>query len=174
MGNSLFVACGVFIGVSVLSFFPRDVLDEIWDLIWSVSEGFRTYFFISLLSNKASIFIKAPSSSMRGWSAGVMVLGKLPVPGRPAYLDNSRTRAYSACSRCGWGLFGHFALVFHFSLLFPALWEMTQYRLKYCLIGPLNPKQPTNQLTQSTRWGHPCRYDSHLVLFNNIVEFWLL
>ena len=27
----------------VLSFFPRDVLDEIWDLIGSVSEGFSTY-----------------------------------------------------------------------------------------------------------------------------------
>ena len=27
----------------VLSFFPRDVLDEIWDLNGSVSEGFPTY-----------------------------------------------------------------------------------------------------------------------------------
>ena len=27
----------------VLSFFPLDVLDEIWDLIESVSEGFLTY-----------------------------------------------------------------------------------------------------------------------------------
>ena len=27
----------------VLSFFPIDVLDEIWDLIESVSEGFLTY-----------------------------------------------------------------------------------------------------------------------------------
>ena len=27
----------------VLSFFPRDVLDEIFDLIESISEGFRTY-----------------------------------------------------------------------------------------------------------------------------------
>ena len=27
----------------VLSFFPRDVFDEIWDLIESVSEGFPTY-----------------------------------------------------------------------------------------------------------------------------------
>ena len=26
-------------------FFPRDVLDEIWDLIESVSEGFPTYWF---------------------------------------------------------------------------------------------------------------------------------
>ena len=27
----------------MLSFFPRDVLDEIWDLIVSVSEDFPTY-----------------------------------------------------------------------------------------------------------------------------------
>ena len=37
-----------------------------------------------------------------------MVLGELPVPGRPSNLDKSRARAYCACSRCGWGLFGHF------------------------------------------------------------------
>ena len=37
-----------------------------------------------------------------------MVLGKLPVPGRPSNLDNSRARAYCACSVCGLGLFGHF------------------------------------------------------------------
>ena len=36
------------------------------------------------------------------------MLGKLSVPGRPTYLDYSRARAYCACSRCGWGLFGHF------------------------------------------------------------------
>ena len=30
----------------MLSFFHRDVLDEIWDLIGSVSEGFPTYSFI--------------------------------------------------------------------------------------------------------------------------------
>ena len=37
-----------------------------------------------------------------------MVLGKLPVPGRPTILDYSRARAYCTCSRCGWALFGHF------------------------------------------------------------------
>ena len=37
-----------------------------------------------------------------------MVLGKLPVQGRRTSLDKSRARAYCACSRCGWGLFGHF------------------------------------------------------------------
>ena len=43
-----------------------------------------------------------------GWSGGAMVLGKLPVPWRPTSFDNSRARAYCSCSRCGWGLFGHF------------------------------------------------------------------
>ena len=33
-----------------------------------------------------------------------MVLGKLPVPGRPTSLENSRERAYCACSSCGRGL----------------------------------------------------------------------
>ena len=37
-----------------------------------------------------------------------MVLGKLPVPGRPTSLDKSGARAYCSCSMCGWGLFGHF------------------------------------------------------------------
>ena len=39
----------------------------------------------------------------RGWSGGAMVLGKLPVPGRPTNMDYSRARAYCACSGCGWG-----------------------------------------------------------------------
>ena len=36
-------------------------------------------------------------------------------------LDDSRARAYCACSRCGWGLFGHFLLSSIFSLLFLSL-----------------------------------------------------
>ena len=32
-----------FMASFMLSFFPLDVLDEIWDLIESVSEGFLTY-----------------------------------------------------------------------------------------------------------------------------------
>ena len=36
----------------VLSFFPLDVLDEIWDLIESVSEGFLTYSFYRLIMGK--------------------------------------------------------------------------------------------------------------------------
>ena len=36
-------------------------------------------------------------------------------------------------------------LIYLFSFLSPSLWETARYRLKYCLKGPLNPKQPTNQ-----------------------------
>ena len=72
-----------------------------------------------------------------------MVLGKLPVPRRPTHLDHGRARAYCACSRCGWVLFGHFSLVHHFSLLSPSLWETVRYRLKYCCKGQLSLKQPT-------------------------------
>ena len=86
------------------------------------------------------------SSCALGWSGGAMVLGKLPVPGRPTNLDYSRARAYCPCSRCGWGLFGHFYSHLSFSPLSPSLWETARYRLKYCLKGPLNPKQPTNQI----------------------------
>ena len=50
-----------------------------------------------------------------GWSGGAKMLGKLPVPGQPTNLGFSRARAYCACSRCGWGLFGHFFS--HLSLL---------------------------------------------------------
>ena len=35
-----------FMASFVLSFFPLDVLDGIWDLIESVSEGFLTYSYI--------------------------------------------------------------------------------------------------------------------------------
>ena len=42
------------------------------------------------------------------WLGLAMVLGKLPVPGRPSNLADSRAGAYFACSGCGWGLFGHF------------------------------------------------------------------
>ena len=52
---------------------------------------------------------------VKGWSGGAMVLGKLPVPRHAEASYNlvySRAMAYCTCSRCGWGLFGHF-----FSLL---------------------------------------------------------
>ena len=123
------------------------------------------------------------------------MLGKLPVPGRPTILDDSRARAFCACSMCRWGLLDLgggrvvrwcwvnfqcrgvlliwiivgqgptvlavgagggcldiFSLVYHSSFLSPSLWETARYRLKYCLKGPLSPKQPTNQLLDLLRW----------------------
>ena len=69
------------------------------------------------------------------------MLGKLPVVGRPTNLVSIRARTYCACIRSGWALFGHFFC--HLSFLsFLPLWETGRYRLKYCLKGPLNEKQP--------------------------------
>ena len=42
----------------VLSFFPLNVLDEIWDLIESVSEGFLTYFCMFVKYSNISKHIK--------------------------------------------------------------------------------------------------------------------
>ena len=67
-----------------------------------------------------------------------MVLGKLPAPGRPTIL---------LTVGAGGGCLDIFTLIYPFSPLSPSLWETARYRLKYCLKGPLNPKQPTNQLS---------------------------
>ena len=45
----------------------------------------------------------------------------------------------------GGGCLDIFSLLYLFSFLSPSLWETARYRLKYCLKGPLNPKQPANQ-----------------------------
>ena len=55
-----------------------------------------------------------------------MVLGKLPVSGRPANLDKSRARAFCACSRCGCGLFGYFFSL-RLSFLFIRPFEKRSY-----------------------------------------------
>ena len=49
----------------------------------------------------------------------------------------------------GGGCLDIFILIYPFSPLSPSLWETAQYRLKYCLKGPLTPKQPTNHLIPS-------------------------
>ena len=77
-------------------------------------------------------------------AGGSMVLGKLSVPRRPTNLDNSRARAYCACSRCGWGLFGHF-LVHLFSFLSPSFGD-GRHRLKYVSKGRETPPKLTNQI----------------------------
>ena len=69
--------------------------------------------------------------------------GKLPVPGRPTNLDYSRAKALVVGA--GGGCLDIFSLIYHFSFLYPSLWETGRYRLKYCLKGPLSPNQPTNR-----------------------------
>ena len=75
-----------------------------------------------------------------------MVLGKLPVPGRPTIWITVGQGPTALAVGAGGGGFDIFTLIYPFSPLSPSLWETARYRLKYCLKGPLNPKQPTNQL----------------------------
>ena len=79
----------------------------------------------------------------RGWSGGAKVLGKLPVLGRPTYLDLVGQGPIALAIGVGGGCLDIFSLNYHFSFLSPSLWETARYRLKYCLKGPLNPEQPT-------------------------------
>ena len=70
-----------------------------------------------------------------------MVLGKLPVQGRPAGLGSGGARAYCVCCGCGSGLFGCFCSRLSFSSFSrlgdgPILTEILSQ-------GPLDPKQPT-------------------------------
>ena len=76
-----------------------------------------------------------------------MVLGKLPVTGVLLIWLIVGQGPTALAMGAGGGCLDIFSLVYHFSFLSPTLWETAQYRLKYCLKGPLSPKQPTNQPT---------------------------
>ena len=86
-----------------------------------------------------------------GWSGGAMVLGKLPVPGRPTLLMIVGRGPTALVVGAGGGCLDIFTLIYMVSSLSPSLWETARYRLKYCLKGSLNPKQPkTNQPIEQT------------------------
>ena len=74
-----------------------------------------------------------------------MVLGKLPVPGRPTIWITVGQGPTAFAVGAAVGCLDIFTLIYRFSFLSPFLWEMARYRLKYCLKGLLSPKQPTNQ-----------------------------
>ena len=59
----------------------------------------------------------------------------------------------------GGGCFDIFPLSV-FSLFFLPLWEAVRYRLKYCLKGPLNPKQSVIQWMHTKGWTEE-RTDAH-------------
>ena len=71
-----------------------------------------------------------------------MLLGKLPVPGRPTFSIIVGQGPIALAVVAGGGCLDIFTLLYPFS---PRLWETARYRLKYCLKGPLNPKQSISQ-----------------------------
>ena len=71
-----------------------------------------------------------------------MVLGKLPVPGRPTILITVGQGPTTLAVGAGGGCLDIFTLLYLFFPLSPSL-----CRLKYCLKGPLNPIKPINQPT---------------------------
>ena len=76
-----------------------------------------------------------------------MVLGKLPVLGRPTILITVGQGPTALAVGADGGYFRHFSLIYPFSPLSPSLRETARYRLKYCLKGP---KQPTSKIHPST------------------------
>ena len=95
-----------------------------------------------------------PPREKRGWSGGAMVLGKLPVPGRPTILITVGQGPIALAVGAGGGGLDIFTLIYLLSPLSLSFWETARYRLKYCLKGPLNPK-PTNQPTREKMSKHP-------------------
>ena len=99
------------------------------------------------------------------------MLGKLPMPGRPTILITVGQGPFALAVGVGGGGLDIFTLIYPFSSLSPSLWETARYRLKYCLKGPLNPNQPTNQnrlkyclkgsLSPKTTNLIPCTQDFH-------------
>ena len=73
-----------------------------------------------------------------------MVLGKLPVPGRPTIWMIVGQGPIALAVGADGGCLDLFTLRHLFSPLSPSLCETARHRLKYCLKRPLNPKQPTN------------------------------
>ena len=78
------------------------------------------------------------------WSGGAKALGNLPVSGRPTIwmiIGQGHTALAVGAGGVVWTFYSPLFFLSSISLS----WETARYRLKYCLKGPLNPNQPTNQ-----------------------------
>ena len=102
-------------------------------------------FLLGVFGNGPKKSIWTLSMGAWGWSDGAMVLGKLPVPGRPTIWISVGQGPTALAVGAGRGYLDIFTLIYPFSPLSPSLWETARYRLKYCLKEPLNQKQPTNK-----------------------------
>ena len=74
------------------------------------------------------------------------MLGKLPVPGRPTVVITVGQGPTAIAVGAGRSCYDIFTPIYPFSSLSRSLLETARYGLKYCLKGPLNPKQLTNQI----------------------------
>ena len=118
---------------------PTFICFEETSSYWSVQ-----FFFVFIGHHQSANLVLPRYPSSRGWSGGAMVLGKLPVPGLPTIWITVGQGPTALAVGAGGGCLDIFILTYPFSPLSPSLWETARYRLKYCLKGPLNPKQPTN------------------------------
>ena len=85
-----------------------------------------------------------------------MVLGKLRCRGVLLILLIVGQGPTALAMGAGGGCLDIFTLIYLFSSLSPSLWETAGYRLKYCLKGLLNPKQPTNLKLIASSTSYPC------------------
>ena len=99
---------------------------------------------LNIFYSEISTEITHCTYSNKGVVGGAMVLGKLPVPGRPTIWITVGQGPTALAVGAGGGCLDIFSLIYPISILSLSLWETARYRLKYCLKGPLNPKQPTN------------------------------
>ena len=92
-----------------------------------------------------------------------MVLGKLPVPGRPTILITVGQGPIALAVGVGGGGLDIFTFIYPFSSF-----SLSFGRLKYCLKGPLNPKQqPTNHCKNRIS---PKNHQQETFFFNKMSE----
>ena len=114
----------------------------------------------NMLYDKQRLQMEKNAYPTRG--GGRVVLGKLPVPGRPTIWITVEQGPTALAVGAGGGCWTFLLSSVFFSPLSLSLWETARYRLKYYLKGPLNPKQPTNQPIE------------HLTVNNMQLEKWHL
>ena len=103
-----------------------------------------------------------------------MVLGKLPVPGRPTIWMIVGQGPIVLAVGAGGGCLDIFTLLYPFSQFLPSLWETARYRLKYCLKGPLNPKQQQQQLSGTKAYEQTSEKEKSVInnhIFCNATRF---